>query len=752
MRKKLLSVCFLLAAFGLALGAQNVVVDSLEVDKGLTTTPAELLKGRVSGVNVSLTDGSPSGAVMTYIRGLNSVRDDSQPLWIVDGVMLNNSTNLNIDAFWNDPGKVTSMPLNELAFINPYDIESIEVLKNTSATAVYGAKGANGVIIVRTKMPESGALKVNWRSNVGFTSPMDASEASTALAHDHFVSMSSTEKSTSYYLSGYYRDIDGVVNGAANNYGGIRLGMEANALDVFQFGIRSSITVGNQASRRMDDDVDYALDYRLLNSVFLNVNFTKDFYIHGDIGVDYQNKTRYFWLGNGTEYGAANNGANAILASSIFAYNANVALGYKHNWSNSAVDVKAGWEATGNWDRLNNMNGTDFFSHELREKSLNIMSSKPVTHKFTDNYAHKAFFLAPSFSFGDYATINLTARMDNTPYFDDGSQSVGAYDKFLNMAFGKKTFLIYPAAEGSFDFIKAFGWDNDILTSVKANAGWGRSGRERMVPYRLYGMFSSGDYHLVENDIQDFYHGLGRAVSDEFHAGLEFGIADKVTLGVTYYDKTTYDRLSMFSYGEPKSEDSSFWVRADRQDIQCEEFKIRNKGVEFDLDAVIMDKENIKWSVDACLALNTLNLFSSDMHVTPAARNAFATEYHTPVNNPLPKAVGGISSSVVCGNFLFEALADWQSGKDILYKGKVENGSFFRLSKLSAEYDFPVPSINWIESVGVNLSVANIFTISDYSGWNPDVNSCILNAYSLSSDLGLYPMVRSFLLGVNVKF
>ena len=149
--------------------AQTEVKDTLGLDKSWANTPATILEGKVPGVLVTATDGSLSGALNTYIRGFNALGDDSQPLWIVDGVMLNRSQNLNLAPFWGEAGRVYASAFNDMAFLNPYDIESIQVLKDAAATALYGARGANGVIIVTTGKAKEKALDIHWNSNVSLS-------------------------------------------------------------------------------------------------------------------------------------------------------------------------------------------------------------------------------------------------------------------------------------------------------------------------------------------------------------------------------------------------------------------------------------------------------------------------------------------------------------------------------------------------------------------------------------------------------
>lgn len=88
---------------------------------------------------------------------------------MIDGVVVNNSLRQNQNAFWQDSylGMSYTNGINQMNFIAPYDIESIEVIKDASATAIYGSRGANGVIIVNTKRAATEKFHLDWHSNVG---------------------------------------------------------------------------------------------------------------------------------------------------------------------------------------------------------------------------------------------------------------------------------------------------------------------------------------------------------------------------------------------------------------------------------------------------------------------------------------------------------------------------------------------------------------------------------------------------------
>ncbi len=116
-------------------------------NKGLIASPEQLLQGRTAGVTVTSTSGEPGAAVNINIRGTASIRSGNNPLFVVDGVPLEGGGMISGGAF--EDGSRTAR--NPLSFLNPSDIESISILKDASSAAIYGARGANGVVIITTK-------------------------------------------------------------------------------------------------------------------------------------------------------------------------------------------------------------------------------------------------------------------------------------------------------------------------------------------------------------------------------------------------------------------------------------------------------------------------------------------------------------------------------------------------------------------------------------------------------------------------
>ncbi|WP_245949428.1 SusC/RagA family TonB-linked outer membrane protein [Echinicola strongylocentroti] len=141
-----------------------VSLRSDEQNQGVNTSVDQLLKGKAAGVNVVQNSSEPGGGVSISIRGASSVNAGTGPLYVIDGLPIDNSS-MTAGGGGNYPD--TRSPTNPLAAINPNDIESIEILKDASATAIYGARGANGVIMVTTKKGKSGQMRINYDGYVG---------------------------------------------------------------------------------------------------------------------------------------------------------------------------------------------------------------------------------------------------------------------------------------------------------------------------------------------------------------------------------------------------------------------------------------------------------------------------------------------------------------------------------------------------------------------------------------------------------
>ncbi len=131
-----------------------VSVDAEAMQKRITTTMDQALQGRAAGVHMTQNTGTPGGSTSVLIRGVNSLNSSNEPIYVVDGVVISGATGSN--------------NRNATADINPADIESIEILKDASATAIYGSQAANGVILITMKKGKKGEPKVNFSGYYGY--------------------------------------------------------------------------------------------------------------------------------------------------------------------------------------------------------------------------------------------------------------------------------------------------------------------------------------------------------------------------------------------------------------------------------------------------------------------------------------------------------------------------------------------------------------------------------------------------------
>ncbi|WP_110354231.1 SusC/RagA family TonB-linked outer membrane protein [Arenibacter sp. ARW7G5Y1] len=132
---------------------------------GVISSPEQLIQGKSAGVQITSSSGEPGSGINIRVRGTGSIRSGNQPLFVIDGVPISGD---NISDGGNVPGTGGTAPKNPLNFMNPNDIASIDILKDASATAIYGSRGANGVVIITTKKG-SGKGSLNYAYSIGMS-------------------------------------------------------------------------------------------------------------------------------------------------------------------------------------------------------------------------------------------------------------------------------------------------------------------------------------------------------------------------------------------------------------------------------------------------------------------------------------------------------------------------------------------------------------------------------------------------------
>lgn len=132
-------------------------------NQGVATSVDEMISGNSAGIQVIQSGGQPGGGASVNIRGVGSINAGSSPLYVIDGLPIESST---ISGTGNQVASDPS-PRNPLSSLNPEDIKSIEILKDASATAIYGSRGANGVVLITTKQGSEGDLQIDYNGYFG---------------------------------------------------------------------------------------------------------------------------------------------------------------------------------------------------------------------------------------------------------------------------------------------------------------------------------------------------------------------------------------------------------------------------------------------------------------------------------------------------------------------------------------------------------------------------------------------------------
>ncbi len=128
------------------LTASQTSVSAKEIEKTINTTIEQAIQGRSAGVYITQNSGQPGGGMSVAIRGISTISGNTEPLYVIDGVQMQ--------------GGGTTNSSNPLSGLNPSDIEDIQVLQGPSATAIYGSRGTNGVLLITTKRGKAGEAKL----------------------------------------------------------------------------------------------------------------------------------------------------------------------------------------------------------------------------------------------------------------------------------------------------------------------------------------------------------------------------------------------------------------------------------------------------------------------------------------------------------------------------------------------------------------------------------------------------------------
>ncbi|MFC6861160.1 SusC/RagA family TonB-linked outer membrane protein [Zunongwangia atlantica] len=528
-------------------------VSEEEFNKGINTNPGNLLQGKVSGLNVTNASGEPGSGQDIIIRGVGTLRSGTSPLYVIDGFVLDNSDN--------------GVPTNPLNFINTEDIQSINVLKDASAAAIYGSRAANGVVVITTKKGKAGRTQMNFSASTAISSianKIDVFSADefrdvvqriggslsdngadtdwqdeltrTGITNDVNFSMSGGTSNTSYFASVGARDQEGILNNSdLTRYSG--------RINVSQKGLNDRLKVDlNLTATRTENERP---NIGTMVSNMLQLNPTTPAYTNGEPTV----------FGTGINpliiediFGdfSNNNRMIANIAPSLefidgLTYKLNLGVDYSKTdrdqqyipYTADPDYAEGSISSTFTTNRNTLVENTLTYETEIGDHGLNLLAG----HSYQEFYIH-----AKEYSFTNFPDNGIEPRYqlgeargeDNTQFSNATINELQSFfgrinydfkDKYLVTAtvrsdgstkFGENNrYAVFPSFALGWNIHKENFLEDSAFSNLKFRASWGKSGNQEIPSKQTrlsYGeSFADNDiYPMSGNEInrEDYPYGL----------------------------------------------------------------------------------------------------------------------------------------------------------------------------------------------------------------------------------------------------
>ncbi|WP_432710144.1 SusC/RagA family TonB-linked outer membrane protein [Pedobacter sp.] len=741
-------------------------VTAKDFNQGPLIAPDQLIQGKVAGVQMINNSGQPGGSSTVRIRGNTAITGTGQPLYVVDGVALPNGS-----ARPSQSGGVGTVPGgNPLNFLNPADIASMEILKDASATAIYGSRAAYGVVLITTKRGQSGDAKIDISASTGvsnlarrvdvldgdqyraalqkygqttgdFGSNVDAMDAitRTAFVQNYSVGISGGGENSTYRTSLGYQDQQGIIRKTDfKRYSGSFTGS-------FKFleSKKLGLDVGLNSSQYLENIAPITTDAGFTGSLIsqaLAWNPTRPLYNpDGSLFIERGSTTI-----NPMVMSEATNDKSKVttVIGSVSPYykitpwleyrmlvSLNYSTGVRRSSTRSYLnlpgieannDFLGGYANIGNTELL-----TQQFTNTLnlnREIASKLNLNATLGYEYT-NYESKGVN-SNSRGFGDIAVDYTDAMQATAPAnrvinsYNDPTTELQSY--FARAIFNYDEKYILTAtfrADGStrfgtdnkYGYFPSFAaaWviknetflkDVEWLNQLKLRVGYGKTGNQEFpsgsAQQRYNITYSSGEQSLV--GVNNENTKLKWQADEQTNIGADFAfLGNKITGSIDYFNKTTTDLLFPQIPLVPANAGVTVtWVNLPG--------KITNKGVELTLNANVVQKEDISWSIggNATFLKNevkdivgviktgalsgqglsgvTVEVIQSGLPLfamvtreftglDPAGFSTYRDEGFTYyyVGNPNPKVILGLSTTLNYKQFTFTANFNGLLGQDI---------------------------------------------------------------------------------------
>ena len=668
----------------------SVASVSAEEIKSMPITSFEQgMQGRVAGVQVMQGNSAPGGAPQVRIRGANTVLGGNEPLYVIDGVPVYNSELEN-----NSNLNVGTQPSNALASINPNDIVSMEILKDASATAIYGARGANGVVIITTKRGKSGDRgKITFEAYHGIQeisnkldlmnsqdyikilnerttnfggAPLISNPSSyssntdwqdfffrKAAMSNYSLNFSGGSDKNQYSVSGNWFTQDGVVNQTDFNRGSIRVNLDNRLNDKFK--VTTSVTASRSINNRsLNSALMNALQLTPLlspydqNGNFVNLTSTANFGGENPIETLYKTSDKLIvdrFLGNVLgEYTIANG----------FTYSVRLAMD-NLNQHNDIYVKKGSFIYPSPGATVKENKGTNYVIEHLLsfKKAFGQNHRLNATAGYTWQENNNIFFQqsGSGFQFDDFGTYNLgAASITNSNQSYKNVSTLLSYLGRVNYIFNDKyIFTLTGRADGS----SRFGDNNKWGFFPSGALAWRVSNENFMKPIRFINDLKlRTSYGMTGNQEIGLYNSISRFSAVQ-------GVMGNPLVAYVGYVPTSlanpnlkWEINKQFDFGLDLAVlNNKFTLTADYYQKRTDDLlanlpipgssgfssilinsgSIENKGVELAINASVIEKNNLKWNIGGNISKNETQV----LKLAVATKQFFTANIPSPLDRPV---------------------------------------------------------------------------------------------------------------------
>lgn len=639
-----------------------VSVSSEAVSQSVSTSIDQVLQGRAAGVQIQQNSGAPGAASSIRIRGISSLNGSNEPIFVIDGVIIDGST-----------GSANNNPLSS---INPSDIVSMDVLKDASATAIYGSRAANGVIIITTKRGKQGELSLNYDTYLGWQeipkkmSLLNLQEYAihhnkradlgivqrdnnfirpdllgngtdwqdemftTAMMQSHNLSVSGgTEKST-YAMGIGYLDQEGIAIGSAFERFNLRGVIDSQVKDYLKVGVNFALSNSKQKTTVSDQSLIITALRQTPNVAVRNADGTFDgpdtdqFVQNNPVGLASIKDNRNEKAGIRANTFAEITFTKGLKFKTEYALDYGFSNEYRFDpsYTFGAIvnEVREG-SRTKSYSKYWNWSNVLSYNKDFGIHSINMMLGQEMQESHWENlYGYRSGYLtngATDLDAGDATT----AKNAN----GSGTSAISSYFGRMFYSFNDKYLLTGTIRrDGSSKFYKdnRWGWfpsaalawkisnenflkDNSVINNLKLRLGWGAVGNQNVPNYAYTSTYNSsatnwGTGLLAANTANE---NLEWETTYSSNAGLDLNLfKNRIEFIIDVYRKKTKNlllQLPLPAYVGTSGQGSTSapWVNVG---------SLENKGIEFTLNTVNVDIKDFSWRSNFVVSLNRNKVLS----------------------------------------------------------------------------------------------------------------------------------------------